>query len=243
VFVDVQGAPADVRATCTAARQTAPAQRPRVIGLTSRPVEDMPIEERQTLFDVVLSKPLTPWRTMDAVCGVLQMPEAPPPACEASAPRGLGATPTRGTQTPTPSLSGRRVLLVEDNVVNQMVATQILEMAGVEVVVADDGAQALTALDAAGAAAFDLVLMDMQMPVMDGLTATKEIRRRPALRDLPVVAMTANALDEDRQRCEDAGMNDFLVKPVEPEALWSLLQRWAPIKPEVTNQDYTLSAW
>ena len=73
---------------------------------------------------------------------------------------------------------------------------------------------------------FDLAILDNQMPVMDGLTATLEIRRRPALAGLPVVAMTANALDDDRQRCSDAGMNDFLVKPFEPDILWALLRRW-----------------
>jgi len=79
--------------------------------------------------------------------------------------------------------------------------------------------------------------MDMQMPVMDGLNATREIRRRPELAGLPVVAMTANALDDDRQRCEEAGMNDFLVKPVDPEALWGMLRRWVrqPQRSELSN--------
>ena len=129
------------------------------------------------------------------------------------------------------------MLLVEDNAVNQMVARQMLEMAGVRVEVADDGAQALALLDTPGAPPFDLVLMDMQMPVMDGLNATREIRRRPELAGLPVVAMTANALDDDRQRCEEAGMNDFLVKPVDPEALWGMLRRWVrqPQRSELSN--------
>ena len=226
VFVDVQGTPQDVRATCDAAHEETAHRRPRVIGLTSRPVEDIPLAERQACFDLVLSKPLTPWRTMDAVCGVLLAPDAPAAACSADASDAAAAQRQESPDTDPSSLAGRRVLLVEDNVVNQMVARQMLEMAGVQVEVADDGAQALALLDAHENGGFDLVLMDMQMPVMDGLTATAEIRRRPALAGLPVVAMTANALDEDRQRCSEAGMNDFLVKPVEPEALWALLRRW-----------------
>ena len=136
------------------------------------------------------------------------------------------APPSGDQAVPSPRLKGARVLLVEDNAINQLVARQILEMAGVDVSVAGDGAQAL---DLLGQQAFDLVLMDMQMPVMDGLTATHRIRQNSAWAALPVVAMTANASVEDEQRCRDAGMTGFLAKPVEPEQLWTVVAQQLPV--------------
>src|SRR5690606_21913417 len=108
------------------------------------------------------------------------------------------------------ALAGARVLLVEDNELNQEVALEFLQALGLVVDIAENGAVALAKLQQSG---YDLVLMDMQMPVMDGLEATREIRRRPGLQTLPVVAMTANAMVSDRQRCLDAGMNDHIAKP------------------------------
>ncbi len=120
--------------------------------------------------------------------------------------------------------AGRRVLLAEDNPINQEVASELLTSAGLHVEVAADGAQAV---ERAVLGRHDLVLMDVQMPLMDGMAATREIRRRlgPAL---PIIAMTANAFAEDRAACLDAGMNDHLGKPVEPERLFSALLRWLP---------------
>ena len=121
------------------------------------------------------------------------------------------------------SLHGTRVLLVEDNEINQQIASELLSDAGVLVDVARDGAEALKKVHST---AYDLVLMDMQMPVMDGVTATQAIRRIPRLRNLPIVAMTANARAADRQSCLDAGMNDFLSKPIDPDALWAKMHQW-----------------
>jgi two-component system sensor histidine kinase/response regulator len=112
---------------------------------------------------------------------------------------------------------------VEDNDINQIVATELLQDAGFVVDVADNGQLALERMEQER---YDLVLMDMQMPVMDGIAATREIRRRDHHRKLPVVAMTANAMAQDRQRCLDAGMNDFLSKPFEPEEVWAVLLKW-----------------
>jgi signal transduction histidine kinase len=126
------------------------------------------------------------------------------------------------------SIRGARVLLVEDNALNREVACDLLADAGVVVDMAFDGQMAVQRLEQER---FDLVLMDMQMPVMDGLTATRLIRRMPGLADLPVLAMTANAMASDRQACLDAGMNDHIAKPFDPELLFQTLRNWLPEQP------------
>jgi CheY-like chemotaxis protein len=117
------------------------------------------------------------------------------------------------------------VLLVEDNPVNQMVAQALLERLGATVVLAGDGAQALQRV---AEAEFDVVLMDCQMPVMDGLACTRALRERETrlqLRRLPVVAMTAASDDDARDECRDAGMDDFLTKPVDQLQFAAVLAR------------------
>jgi len=121
------------------------------------------------------------------------------------------------------ALHGARVLLVEDNDINQLVATKLLEDFGLVVDVAGNGQ---IALDMVQQASYDLVFMDMQMPVMDGVTATREIRKIRALQKLPIAAMTANAMQQDRQKCLDAGMNDLVAKPINVQDLRALLLRW-----------------
>jgi len=118
---------------------------------------------------------------------------------------------------------GRRILLAEDEPVNQEIARIVLEEVGLQVDVADNGAQALKM---ASGGAYDLVLMDVQMPVMDGLSATVALRRLPQCAALPILAMTANAFAEDKVRCLEAGMNDFITKPVVPAALFATLLHW-----------------
>ncbi len=123
-------------------------------------------------------------------------------------------------------LDGLRVLVVEDNPINQDVASQILARAGIAVTCVDGGREALAALDRSD---FDVVLMDVHMPEMDGYAATSRIRAQRRFRDLPVVAVTAHAVAGYRERCLAAGMNDFLGKPFEPEQLVAVLARWAEL--------------
>ena len=117
---------------------------------------------------------------------------------------------------------GARVLLVEDNETNQLVASMILTDAGLVVDIAENGQ---ISVDMVQRTVYDIVLMDMQMPVMDGIEATAEIRRLGLL-TLPIVALTANVMPQDRQRCLDAGMNDFVTKPIGTVAFYQVLLRW-----------------
>ncbi|WNZ80118.1 response regulator [Pseudomonas sp. P105] len=128
-------------------------------------------------------------------------------------------------ETLAPSKRGR-VLLVEDNPVNQLVAKGMLVKLGCEVIVAAHGAEALDLLEQRD---FNLVLMDCNMPVMDGYEASRQIRRSGRWPDLPIVALTANAMPEERERCRAAGMNDYLSKPFRREELAALLDQWVPL--------------
>ncbi|WP_313705294.1 CHASE domain-containing protein [Massilia sp.] len=139
----------------------------------------------------------------------------------AGAPR-RGAAPAPSMQAGAPRLDGRAILLVEDNLFSQQVGRELLEQAGARVTVADNGSEAL---DALRRQAFDCVLMDVQMPVMDGFEATRRIRADERLRDTVVIAMTANAGVEDQARCMAAGMNAFLTKPVAPDHLAAAILR------------------
>lgn len=146
---------------------------------------------------------------------------------------GLPSAPARAQVVAAPALHGARVLLVEDNALNQQVAQELLQAAGVQVDLASDGHMAVQQVQRQS---YDLVLMDMQMPVMDGLEATRQLRADPRFATLPIVAMTANALEADRQRCLDTyGMNEHLAKPIEPARLWQALQHWIAPRPGYTH--------
>jgi CheY-like chemotaxis protein len=118
---------------------------------------------------------------------------------------------------------GARILVAEDEMLNRLVTIALLETVGLQ---ADAAADGQAALDLARARHYDLILMDLYMPTMDGVAATRLIRHLPGWEHTPILALTATALDEDRQRCLDAGMDDFITKPVAPKALYATLSRW-----------------
>ncbi len=123
-------------------------------------------------------------------------------------------------------LPGVRILLVEDSPINQQLARELLAQEGAEVAVADNGRIALDIIERLGPAHFDFALIDLQMPEMDGFETAKRIREMPGAADLPLIAMTAHAMREDRERCLAAGMQDHIAKPIDPDLLAGRLTRW-----------------
>lgn len=134
-------------------------------------------------------------------------------------------------------IAGSNILLVEDNEINQLVATELLAEGNVRVTVANHGKEALDMI-LARPTHWDVVLMDMQMPVMDGVTATIEMRKTISAKQLPIVAMTANTMVQDKEKCMAAGMQDFVTKPIDPDVLWDMLLR--VIRPKAKSEDAIL---
>jgi len=192
---------------------------PLVVMVTAHGREEIAGEAQAIGVKDILLKPVCPSALLDATMDAMSA---------RSAMTARGDAPPRAVQTPAPEMAtlqeirGARVLLVEDNDINQIVASEILMDMGLVVDFAQDG---LVALDMVQSQAYDIVLMDMQMPVMDGTTATVEIRKL-GFDSLPIVAMTANAMEQDRKRCLDAGMNDYVSKPIEPAELRRVLLKW-----------------
>lgn len=195
-------------------------QVPAVIMVTAYGREEAlgSAEQRGVKLKTVLAKPVTPSTLLEAIGEVL----------------GKGfITETRAHEKADysaeamASLKGSRVLLVEDNDMNQELAKELLNQAGMEVVIANHGQEALDIL--ARDDKFDGVLMDCQMPVMDGYTATQEIRKNPAFKDIPIIAMTANAMAGDREKVLEAGMFDHIAKPLKVDEMFVTLAKW--IKP------------
>ncbi|MBI4891644.1 MAG: response regulator, partial [Acidobacteria bacterium] len=140
-------------------------------------------------------------------------------------------------EAPEHNARGVRILLTEDNEINQQVAVELLESAGAQVTVANHGGIAVKILtEGPQPPPFDLVLMDLQMPEMDGYTAVGILRKDSRFDRLPILAMTAHALAEERQRCLDAGMNDHVTKPIDPDALFAAIGRWSKPLPAAPSE-------
>jgi len=189
---------------------------PTVLMVTAfnREQAERELQTRQLRVSALLVKPVTPSALLDACLTALGPPVARPRRREQLQDM---------LQANQAGLAGARILLVEDNAINQELACDLLGGAGVVITIAADGREALTALDRDN---FDAVLMDCQMPVMDGYEATRALRQRPELKDLPVIAMTANAMAGDREKVLAAGMNDHVAKPFHVDDLFATLARW-----------------
>ncbi len=179
--------------------------------------------ERSVGLSTVLTKPVTPSTLLEAIGEVLGKGLEVVTRSEARA---------DGQQESMAQLKGARVLLAEDNDMNQELAMELLASAGMEVVLAVNGQEALDIL--AKDSRFDGVLMDCQMPVMDGYTATHAIRANPAWRDIPIIAMTANAMATDREKVLQAGMCDHIAKPLNVATMFATMARW--IKPRQADK-------
>ena len=195
------------------------AQVPKMLMVTAYGREDVMRAARVQGIDTVLIKPVNASLLFDTLMQPLEHSTYSP---------RRAVTPAPAADELPLEIRGASVLLVEDNELNQMVAVELLLEAGFAVDVAENGQ---IALDRIERKAYDVVLMDMQMPVMDGETATRQLRSNPRHAHLPIVAMTANAMESDRQRCFAAGMNDHVAKPIEPAALWAALSRWIRPRP------------
>jgi len=195
---------------------------PYIVMVTAFGREEVRVQAEQIGIDGYLLKPVNAsvlYDTLMNLFGVAGLEVA-------------GARHRKG-ETVEYNAQGVRVLLVEDNDMNQQVATELLESAGAAVTVADDGEIAVRILtEGPQPVPFDIVLMDLQMPRMDGHTATKLLRADPRFNDLPILAMTAHALVEERERCLASGMNDHVTKPIDPDVLFAALARWT--KPRET---------
>jgi CheY-like chemotaxis protein/HPt (histidine-containing phosphotransfer) domain-containing protein len=139
--------------------------------------------------------------------------------------RGLGINLQQPEHSQAQFKSNAHILLVEDNLINQIVAQELLESVGMTIDVANNGQEAINKVKTTR---YDLILMDMQMPVLDGISATRIIRTLDNGHHLPIIAMTANVFTDDRLRCLDAGMNAHIAKPVDPSILYSTLAQWIP---------------
>ncbi|MFD2263292.1 response regulator [Lacibacterium aquatile] len=185
-------------------------EMPLVIMVTAQSREIALTASTDGLFDAILNKPVTSSQLYNAVQTAMQ--------------RFDGRDEVVVVPQAEMRLAGMRCLVVEDNAINQLVAQQVLALEGASVELVDNGAQAVEFLRGIETDSIDVVLMDIQMPVMDGLEATTYIRRELKLDRLPIIALTAGALAEERQRCLDVGMNGFIPKPLDIEKLVILIR-------------------
>ena len=196
--------------------QRAAAERPKVILVTAYGAEESFRQAGEAHLDGFLAKPVTPSSLFDAIAAGFN-------------PHGAGLPDSSGPEAGPAwligRLSGRSLLLVEDNDFNQQVASELLTLAGAAITVADNGA---AAVELAVGRPFDAILMDLQMPVLDGYEATRRLRSVPALDATPIIAMTAHALVEEKERCLAIGMDDYVSKPIDPRSLFMVLGKWLP---------------
>lgn len=212
VFADLRMPDMDgAELTSAIKRDYALREKPRVVLVGAQARESVSQRDDVELPDAYLTKPVNASSVYDALVDLFANSRL-------SAPERFAFSRYR--------YPGLKVLLVEDNQVNQQIAVELMETAGIEVDVADNGLIALQMLDARETDYFGLVFMDVQMPEMDGHTATRLIRQQSRFSDLPVIAMTAHAMVEEREHCFASGMNAHLAKPINPKELYQVIAEW-----------------
>ena len=192
-------------------------EAPAIIMVTAFGREDVRQEAEEAGLDGFLVKPVSP----SSLC------RRDHPGVRARLGGGAAARPAAASGAT--ALEGMKVLLAEDNEINQQIAIELLEAVGVTVEVAANGREAVDKVRSG--TAWDAVLMDLQMPELDGIAATQAIRAEGRFGELPIIAMTAHAMVEERERCFAAGMNDHVTKPIEPDVLYQTLARWFQRRP------------
>ncbi|MEI6985648.1 MAG: response regulator [Rhodospirillaceae bacterium] len=209
-------------------------RRPTMIMASAHSGDDLPSRARAAGISAVLNKPFAPSQLYDCVASLFgggRKPSAPP---QVNSARPSNATCQR--------LHGARILVVEDNAINRQIAVELLKRVGVVADVAENGRQGANIV-LEGETKYDLILMDVQMPVMDGLAATELIRKQYVGPPLPIVAMTAHAMEHEKRRCLAAGMDDHIAKPLDTKAFYETLERWiVPHDHAPTKADATLLA-
>ncbi len=190
------------------------ATQPRLVMVTAYDKDDMTSKLKGLNIDAALTKPVSASTLFDTLLSAMTEPSKISNAKTYS--NKIDTSIARG-------IAGASVLLVEDNQINQQIAIELLTLAGLEVTTAENGQEAIEQVKANH---FDLVLMDIQMPILDGYQATKAIRETSEFDHLPIIAMTANAMAGDKEKCIEAGMNDHLPKPINPNQVFEMLATW-----------------
>lgn len=224
VFIDWKMPDLDGMETAKAIRQMPFAVQPKLVLATALGREDIRNNEGHLLFDDAIVKPVHGSNLLDALANTL------------FANTGSKKARVRKSKTDksselsddeikafTKRFKHARILLVEDNEINRDVAVGLFQERNIAIALAENGLEALFRVKSEP---WDIVFMDMHMPIMDGLEATLEIRKLPELANLPIVALTANAMAKDRERCAEVGMNDYVTKPINPNELWRVLEKW-----------------
>lgn len=222
--------------TLKAIRRTPGIAQTPVVMMTAYGREEVMNNAKLAGTDAFLIKPIKQSLLFDTIMNVFHQ-KSPESVLETVVPEGPA-------QKDLGQIRGSRVLLVEDNLINQQVAMEILQDAGIIVDIANNGKEAVAAV---GKTAYAAVLMDVQMPEMDGYEACRHIRSDHRFKDLPIIAMTAHAMRGDREKCLEAGMNEHVSKPIDTDTLFAALSRWitpqgkAPA-PEVPEKEAALSS-
>jgi two-component system, sensor histidine kinase and response regulator len=200
------------------------AQVPKIVLITAYGREEASGRAEELGIEGFLVKPIDKSILLDTIMGVV--------AQEIEYPHTARKT-DKLVLDETSHIQGARILLVEDNEINQQVAKEILEGAGIVVELANNGFEAIERVASDTAPPLDMLLMDIQMPEMDGFEATRTIREKLQNTDIPIIAMTAHVMESDRQHCVQAGMNDYIPKPIDPEECVAVISRWIKSRAEI----------